>query len=215
MVRYFFSLLFCIAMVQFHVQAQDENWKFRFEKEGVAVSTCKGGGSDLETFKGVVTIESSLSAVVALLQDVSNYSKWMYKTKEARLLKSEGNTLIIYMVSDAPWPVSPRDNINFSRLVQNPETKEVLISIKALPDYLPKKQGYVRIPEAIGSWRLVPLPGGKVQVMYQMKTESGGSLPTWLANMAVTQAPLHMLKNLREEVKKPLYSGASIKGLIE
>ncbi len=215
MIRYFFSILICVLITQVHALGQDEDWIFRLEKEGITVYTHKSENSDLESFKGSITIESSLSAIVALLQDIGNYNKWMYKTKEARLLKWEENTMYIYTVSEAPWPVSPRDNISFSRLVQNPDTKEVLISIKAIPDFLPKKQGYVRIPEALGSWRLVPLSGGKVQVSYQMKTDSGGSLPSWMANLAVTQAPLHMLKHLREEVKKPLYRDAKIKGLIE
>lgn len=204
-----------VILLPFFVSGQDENWHLRLNKDGILVYTARTDRSDLESFKGVTVIESSLSSLVALLADVNHYSGWMYKTADARILEREGNGMYIYTVSEAPWPVKPRDNIHFSRLVQHPETREIMISIKAIPDYLPKNDHYVRIPDASGFWKLKPLGNGKVQVTYQMKTDSGGSIPAWLANLAVTQAPFQMLTNLRREIGQTTYRNAVIPGIEE
>jgi len=47
-----------------------------------------------------------------------------------------------------------------------------------------------------------PQPGGEVEVVYQVHTEPGGSVPSWLANKFVVEAPLNTLRNLRERAEK-------------
>lgn len=208
-------VLMILVCLSAHCLAKESEWVKKLDKDGIIVYTSKVEGSELDAFRATVEVESSLSAIVALLRDYDHYPKWMYRTSSAKLLKKEGNQSFVYTVSEAPWPVKSRDNINSTRFVQNPDNKEILISIKAVPDFLPEKKEYIRIPEAVGYWKMTPTGRNKVSITYQMKTDSGGNLPAWLANMAVTQAPYQILSSLRDEIKKPKYRSAKIEGLVE
>jgi hypothetical protein len=210
-----FSVLLVFFSYYYIVPAFASNWEQKLDKEGIQVYTSKINGSSMDAFRGTMVVESSLSAIVALLQDYGRYPEWMFQTKEVKMLKREGNQVYVYFVSKAPWPVKSRDNVNVSIFEQNPETKEILISIKAVPDYMPPVAEYIRIPKAAGYWRLTPQGKGKVQLTYQMHSETGGSLPAWMSNLVVTQAPFQMLSNLREEIKKPRYRNAKIEYINE
>jgi hypothetical protein len=197
------------------VHAQEDGWIKRLDKEGIKVFTTKAENSDLDVFRGTVEVESTLSAIVAVISDIGNYPLWMYKTEKASLIKTEGHTQYVYTVSSAPWPVKPRDNISMNQLKQNPDNLEILITMKAIPDYLPHKEEYIRIPEAMGFWNLTPLEKKMIRITFQMKSETGGNIPAKLANLSAVQAPYQTLSNLREEIKKPEYKFKRIMGIQE
>lgn len=68
--------------------------------------------------------------------------------------------------------------------------------MEAVPDYMPLREGKVRIPKAEGQWKLVPNADG-VNVTYQMHASPGGSIPNWLANQMVVDTPYGTLKASR------------------
>ncbi|MGH8352275.1 MAG: START domain-containing protein, partial [Pseudomonas sp.] len=53
-----------------------------------------------------------------------------------------------------------------------------------------------------GLWKLVPMGGGEVEVTYQVHSEPGGSVPSWLANSFVVDAPYNTLAALRARAEK-------------
>ncbi|MNO08734.1 hypothetical protein D3C81_2315520 [compost metagenome] len=53
-----------------------------------------------------------------------------------------------------------------------------------------------------GLWKLVPKGAGEVEVTYQVHTEPGGSVPSWLANSFVVDAPFNTLKAMRERAER-------------
>mgnify|MGYP002718257558 CR=1 FL=1 len=71
------------------------------------------------------------------------------------------------------------------------------------PQYLPKEDGYTRVASLKGFWKFVPQGDGKVEVTYQVHTEPGGSVPSWLANSFVVEAPFNTLSGLRALAEEP------------
>lgn len=72
----------------------------------------------------------------------------------------------------------------------------VTIRVEAVPEYVPLRDGKVRIPKANGQWKLEPNAEG-VNVTYQMHASPGGAIPSWLANQTVVDTPFGTLKALR------------------
>ena len=70
-----------------------------------------------------------------------------------------------------------------------------VVQIKADP------AGYVRVTSLKGQWRVVPKNGGS-EVTYEAQSEPGGSVPSWLANSFVVDAPLNTLKGLRQAAQR-------------
>jgi hypothetical protein len=206
--------IFLAFLASVTLWAQTENWKLRTNKNGIKVYTQKVEGSSFEAFKGETVLNCKLTTAVAVLRDIPSYPQWIYMTDTALVLKTEGNEMYLYSVSKAPWPVSKRDVPYLSRMDQNPDTREVLISLTAVPDYIPPKPGMVRIPKANGFWKLTPIEADKVKVAYQMHSETGGSIPAWLSNMAATDAPYNILLKLHERVLLEKYRTASPEGIV-
>ncbi|MFO6080183.1 START domain-containing protein, partial [Pseudomonas aeruginosa] len=46
----------------------------------------------------------------------------------------------------------------------------------------PEEKGQIRVPKLVGEWKLQPKGQGVTEVTYQVETEPGGSIPSWLAN---------------------------------
>jgi hypothetical protein len=72
-----------------------------------------------------------------------------------------------------------------------------------VPTYLPEEKGYVRVAQVEGFWKLVPKGADQTEVTYQVHTEPGGSVPSWLANKFVVEAPFNTLKALKAAAEKP------------
>ena len=49
----------------------------------------------------------------------------------------------------------------------------------------------------------MPKGADQTEVTYQVHTEPGGSVPSWLANKFVVEAPFNTLKALKAAAEKP------------
>jgi len=74
--------------------------------------------------------------------------------------------------------------------------------LEGVPTYKPEEKGYVRVAQVDGFWKLVPKGDNLTEVTYQVHTEPGGSVPSWLANKFVVDAPFNTLKALKQHAEK-------------
>lgn len=188
-------------------------WELEKENSDInlAVYTREVPGSDLKAFKGEILVNANLSTVVAMLLDTKATTEWLYQCEVFELIEStDAQNVIIYLTNTAPWPVSDRDLIMSSSMVQDPETLIVHTDIKAMKGYWPESDDYVRIPEMVGSWDFIPKGESQVLIRYQVHADPGGMLPTWLANSVVVDAPFHTLSNISEMLKREKYQTAEV-----
>jgi hypothetical protein len=75
-------------------------------------------------------------------------------------------------------------------------------TLKGEPTYIPEEKGFVRVAQVEGFWKFVPKGADQTEVTYQVHTEPGGSVPSWLANKFVVDAPFNTLKALKEKAEK-------------
>lgn len=206
-----FALLF-VSFLLFTGYA-DNPAEFTLEKDknGVKVYTRKIEGSSLKEFKGVTAIKTSLTSLVALMDDTDALPRWLHNCGAARLVENINFAeRITYTTVKAPWPVSDRDTVTYSKIVQDPKTKVVTIYLKGMPEKYPRQSGKVRVPSLKGFWQFIPSKGGYVTVIYQLHSEPGGALPDALANSTVTDIPYYTLLNMHRIVKEEKYQNAKI-----
>ena len=195
--------------------AQD-GWDLKKDKDGVRLYTRKVPGSAFKEFRGETTIDASLSALVAVYQDVATYTDWMPNMGETRLLDTLGDTLHVqYIVNPAPWPVADRDAVYVFRYSQDPETKVVTIDMESSPNFRPGVEGKVRIVRAKGEYRFSPNGDGSVDVVFRMHVEPGGNIPAMFVNMSIVSGPFKTLSRFRERVKMEKYQGRTFSFLRE
>lgn len=202
--RLFFISLVLVITTGF--TSAQSNWELRVNKEGIQVYTKNMDNSPLKAVKTVCTINTSLTALTAVLLDIGRTAEWVYATKKVALLKqiSPGD-LIYYSELDIPWPVSNRDFIVELLVTQDEKTKVVTVAGLNMPTYLPASASIVRIQQSYSKWQITPLQKGQVKIEYELQVDPGGKVPAWLINMFATKGPFETFIKLREQVKKAPY----------
>ena len=186
-----------------------EDYVFKNEKDGVKVYYKKT--DDVHDVKLTTSFQSSASALVKLFSEVSKFPTWGYKISESKLLKKVSATEIYYYsVIDFPWPMSDRDVIMHSTLSQDPKTGIVTSLSEAVPDYLPEKEGLVRMTIADTKWIIHKASGGNINVEYYIHSHPGGNIPAWLVNMAIDVGPRETIKAMRDILQEPEYKSARL-----
>lgn len=173
-----------------------EDWQVAKQADGITVSLSAQPGSDYKTYKGVVTINAPLAKVRGLQEDASGACAWIHECKSQKLLKHEGAKSWTYTQFNTPWPVTPRDSV---LEVTSSEGADGSITrqLTGVPAYLPEVKGFVRVAQVEGYWKLEPKGPNATRVTYQVHTEPGGSVPSWVANKFVVDAPFNTLKSLK------------------
>ncbi len=191
--------------------AQKNDWKLKKEVDDLKVYFRKGETSGIKEVKVQFEVQASLRTIVATLKDVPAFTDWVYSCTEAELIKRVSDTESIYYSRIAfPFPMSDRDFIAKSRLTQNPNTKEIFVTVTGDYDYLPQKKDVVRMPKLIIKWHIQPVSAHKAIVNYHLVSNPGGSIPEWAVNMAIDKGPTYSMKNFREMLKKPKYQQAQL-----
>jgi hypothetical protein len=183
-------------------EAYAENWQVARDEEGIQVALSEVAGSKYKAYRGVTVIDASVARLRALQEDVVGACAWVHECQSQKLLKHEGDKAWTYTRFNTPWPVTPRDSV---LLVTTKEGADGSLTrtLQAQPTYIPEEQGFVRVAQVEGFWKLVPKGSNKTEVTYQVHTEPGGSVPSMLANKFVVDAPFNTLKALRERAGRP------------
>ncbi|WET09343.1 MULTISPECIES: START domain-containing protein [unclassified Pseudomonas] len=191
----------CGFTVLFAATAQAEDWQVAKDEDGIKVSLSEVAGSKYKAYRGVTVIKAPVAKIEALQEDAVGACTWIHECKSQKLLKQEGNKSWTYTQFKAPFPVTDRDSIleiTTSKAADGSVTRTLL----EVPTYQPEVKGYVRVAQVEGYWKLVPKGANETEVTYQVHTEPGGSVPSWLANKFVVDAPFNTLKALKERAEK-------------
>lgn len=192
----------------------DSDWKLEKDSDNVQVFTRAVEGSPLKEFKGITTITTSLTSLVALMDDREVSPTWIKDNKEGALIEKVDDSLSYsYNVTAAPWPVKDRDMVIKSVTTQDADTLAVRIELNAEKEGKPEQKGRVRVTEMNGHWAFVPKEGGAVEVTYQLHADPAGKLPNWLINSMVVDMPFHTLKNMQTKVLEDKYQQAQLSSI--
>lgn len=180
-----------------------EAWELKKDKSGIQVFVREKPGESLKESKSTVQFSASIDAIVDAIFDYSRYDEWAPRHMEARVVeKPTDNVIVSYSLNDSPWPVSNRD-IVMENTIHRRADGSVRIDMEALDgSQVDARSGVVRITQFTGHYLLEPKPGGQVKVTYQAHLDPGGSIPAWMANMAVVDTPYDLLFQLRRQVSQ-------------
>ena len=205
--------IFLILLILFFINNiySQNTWKQIANSKGVVVYSREQDDSDYDEVKAITIMNTTVSALVALLMDIESYPDWVYSCRESKLVKKHTeNEYSYYTLSDSPWPVQDRDCVVRSIIKKSPFSNTVYTESKCISGKIAEKDNIVRITVMNASWKFAPTKNNKVKVTYQIKIEPGGTIPAWLLNELVEHAPINTLTNMKEMVKKDKYKNAKI-----
>ncbi|MCP4454199.1 MAG: START domain-containing protein [Planctomycetes bacterium] len=191
--------------------SKEARWTLAKNKQGIKVFTRKVKGIDFKEFKGVMTVKTSLTSLVALLGDAKAMPDWMANCTRVEVLKQiSDQETYTYTLSKAAWPVTDRDAVLHNVTSQDGSTLVVTIKVIGKPDHIARKKNIVRIKRIESVWQFTPKPDGFVEVVYQALSDPSGTLPAWLVNSAVVSQPYSTLLKMRKVIKRKTYQDATL-----
>ncbi len=204
-------LLAGVSICCCHLIAAQKEWKLQKDRNGVRVYYREAADSPIKELKIVTQAKSSLSAALAVLQDVHQLPKWVYRCSQARMLRNVSPTAYEYAnITDFPWPLYDREFVMRCTTWQDPHTLTVYSRSSAIPDAIPHDSRYLRVRKTESWWTFRPLHQGIIEVEYYLKSDPGGNIPTFLINAALDSGPLYSLEKFKKLVQQPAYAKAKI-----
>ncbi|MDQ3190518.1 MAG: START domain-containing protein [Bacteroidota bacterium] len=206
-------LVFFICCLLLNPIVQND-WELIRKKNNIEVYSRAVEKSEIRELRAITTVDSDLSNLVAIIHDVEYYPNWVFRASKAEVLKRVSETeFYYYQVTEAPWPISNRDMIVHVKFSQNPESKEVLVILDGVPDYIKEKPGIVRVPNFNGKWVFTPLENGTIRIIHKLFIEPKGDIPNWLVNRAAVEGPYSTLLNMKTIINKDRFSNRTFRFL--
>jgi len=166
------------SLYSFAQQSKKEEWHLRKSENGINIYTRRLPGASIDELKTIYTVHASLSSIAAVLLDANSYPEWIYACEEGKILTQVTPTdQYQYQKMDVPAPFTDRDAVIHFTLWQDSVTQIVHTRSLAVPEYIPKKEGIVRLPVFDASYQLIPQANGNVQVIYMLRMDPGGYIP--------------------------------------
>jgi hypothetical protein len=177
-------------------------------EKDVAIYSRLRAGSPIKEFKAVGPIDAPTSSVCAVIDDFQNYPKFMPYTTECRLIKRDVDSIVGYQRL-SPRICADRDYTLRVWKKSWPATDGlVFMSHWSLANELgpPETKGVVRVKICEGKWLLEPNGAIKTRATYSIYTDSGGFIPSFIANRISLMGITRLFAAVRKQVQDPKYA---------
>jgi len=187
--------------------AEENEWRFAYEADGINIYKRVTEGSKLLEFKAAGNLQGTISEYVSVILNTDEHPDWAPRCLEARSIeKVNDHEFIIYAVYAGVWPTSDRDYTARMSITSEPNKPAVRVDIERVepPDTPPAATDRVHIPHLKSCWIFEQISQGFTRVELRAYVDPGGWIPAWLANWGYRKIPYRFLKNLESQVAKRL-----------
>ncbi len=189
---------FCFLILIFSGVHAQNDCKLKLDQDSVKIWTCPSTNTKYRSVRSTFIMKGYPSQLAALVLDFEAHEKWQYKTISASLLKKISDRHLIYYTDiDAPV-VNDRDLVIDMTFNQDPKTKVLTIDLVSVPDFIPPKDGLVRVPYSKARWTVREIGKGYLQIDYVIDIDLGGSVPAWIVNAFAHQGPHETYKGMHD-----------------
>jgi hypothetical protein len=186
-------------------------WTVAVRDNDVAIYSRPHPGSPLKEFKAVGPVDAPTQAVSAVIDDFQNYPKFMPSVTECRLIRKESDSIVGYQRL-SPKVCADRDyTLRVWKESWRAPDGLVFMSHWSPANELgpPETKGVVRVKLCQGKWLLEPEGITKTRATYSIYTDTGGFIPSLIANHVSLTGIKRLFAAIRKQVKDPKYAVVS------
>jgi hypothetical protein len=199
--------VFCAA----DESTNEGGWTVAVRDNDVAIYSRPHPGSPLKEFKAVGPVDAPTQAVSAVIDDFQNYPKFMPSVTECRLIRKESDSIVGYQRL-SPKVCADRDyTLRVWKESWRAPDGLVFMSHWSPANELgpPETKGVVRVKLCQGKWLLEPEGVTKTRATYSIYTDTGGFIPSLIANHVSLTGIKRLFAAIRKQVKDPKYAVVS------
>jgi hypothetical protein len=180
-----------------------DGWTLAAKTHGVTIYSRVRAGSPIKEFKAIGDVDAPNRVVYAVIGDFEKYPQFMPYTVECRLIKREGDAIVGYQRL-SPKIVADRD---YTLRVRS-KSWPVADGMTYMNWWTPanelgpaEKPGVVRVKICEGGWLLEPQGPDETRATYSVYTDTGGLIPSFLANRVSQVGIVRLFEAVRKEAK--------------
>jgi len=184
------------------LKAEEEEWRFVYEADGITVHKRINEDTIFIEFKSTGVLRGEISDYLSVILDTEIMPDWAPQCIEAQNIESSNDReTIVYVACNGVWPVADRDYVAKRTISSGSEKSAVRINIDLIenPD-APDIKGRVHIPYLQCCWILKSINPSHTHVELRACVDPGGWLPAWLVNWGYRWIPYRYLKELESKV---------------
>ena len=194
------AVLTCFVSVTAY--CQKDPCDLKRDIDGIKVYTCKTGNEKFKLLRAEFELSNvSMSQLKSFIWNVPNYINWQYNMIESELISTEDDNNITYRsLVHAPWPVENRELVLKVKMEEGQTATSIFI--RSFEYARPIPPDVVRVPFFDASWKIIH-EEKNLKVTYTLRIDPGGSVPAWLANLAMAEGPFISFKKLKYQIENP------------
>ncbi|MCU0422100.1 MAG: START domain-containing protein [Bacteroidia bacterium] len=178
-----------------------QKWKLVKNSQGIQIYTSSSPEFPVKGIRAELELETDMRTLLQVIMEVEKYPEWVYACKETSIIKKGTNEVLFYYVTDAPWPVSDRDQVSQFNLTHKADGV-VEIQSHTVDGIVKENEDRIRIKQSKAFWRFTPIGANKIKGEYQLFFNPAGLVPAWLINLFVTEGPYQTFIEMRKRLKK-------------
>lgn len=183
-------------------------WQKVRERNGVTLYSMKTPGSNIEKFKAVWQIHSTLSRFTKFALDPDGENgAGLYDQKD---IERRGDQLTWTKWKERFSPyLKPREFVIRNEFAQEPRTRTLIYDVTAAPDKIPPDACCVRVLLMTNHWRLTPLNNkGDIAVEWLVDMDIGGVVPYFLQNVVQPEGMMEFAPKVQRLLDQDIYKTA-------
>ena len=184
------------------LKAEDEEWRFVYEADGITVHKRIKEDTNFFEFKSTGVLRGEISDYLSVILDTEIMPDWAPQCLEAQNVESiNDRETIIYVACNGVWPVADRDYVAKRTIISNSEKSTIRVNINLIENPgAPDIKSRVHIPYLQCCWILKRINPSHTHVELRACVDPGGWLPAWLVNWGYRWIPYRYLKDLESKI---------------
>lgn len=194
------------------VKAEEEEWRFVYEADGITVHKRIKEDTIFLEFKSAGVLHGEISDYLSVILDTEIMPDWAPQCIEAQNVKCiNDRETIIYVVCNGVWPVADRDYVAKRTIISDSYKSIVRVNINLIenPD-APDIKRRVHIPYLQCCWTLKRISPLLTHVELRACVDPGGWIPAWLVNWGYRWIPYRYLKDLESKIVKHSHTATKL-----
>jgi hypothetical protein len=181
-----------------------KEWEFLGERNGVNVYSMKVPGDNVKQFKATMRSRSRLSVMTAVMQDFEIAEEAGY-IAPVMIERKSPQQFTSSMRAEMPFFFKTRELVTRVDISQDQQSKEVLVTVKAVPEAVPPDDCCVRVENMDNSWRFIPVGNGEVEMEWKVNMDQGGFVPYFLINAVFPEFMYEVPPMMQEIMNREQY----------
>ncbi|WP_010181029.1 SRPBCC family protein [Aquimarina agarilytica] len=188
-------VVFFVLIISLSRACSAQGWKVVAQKKGILIEKSSKTKNDTYHFRATAKVKASLVELEKLVENIPNYSNWLYKYELAEVLEASGNIHVFRAKILAPFPLKNR-KLQI-KLIKN--KTEDFVSYQMQGIQVADEQFCIACEEVVGisgSWELKKITDQLTEVRNTTKVIVDLPLPKSLLYPLFYRAPQKSFENL-------------------